>query len=107
MTTSRRAAGLGLLAVSDSAFAADLPALVGKAAVAAPPPAYSWTGLYVGGHLGAAWADNDWFFPSDSINSVAQKPIGTPFRSPIVRNQQAALQTDYGAPTPGTFNVPS
>jgi outer membrane immunogenic protein len=27
---------------------------------ALPPATYSWTGLYVGGHLGTGWANNDW-----------------------------------------------
>src|ERR1700756_5377092 len=98
------AAVLGLLAASGSAFAADLPALVYKVPVAAPVPAYSWTGLYVGGHLGGAWANNDWFFPSDPINSVAQRPTGIPF-SATIRNMQEALQIGYQGPTVGPFNV--
>lgn len=48
-------AALALL-VSASSQAADLRPVY-KAPVAAPPPAYSWTGFYVGGHVG--WADSD------------------------------------------------
>ena len=39
------------------ASAADLPR---KAPVTAPvPPVYSWTGFYVGGHVGALWTKAD------------------------------------------------
>jgi len=42
--------------------AADLPA---KASIytSQPPVAYNWTGFYVGGHVGAGWATNDWNAP--------------------------------------------
>jgi opacity protein-like surface antigen len=101
------AAVLGLLTVSGSASASDFPPLIYKAPAAAPAPAYSWTGLYVGGRLGGAWANDDWFFPSDPINSVAQRPTGIPFNAPPVGDVTAAIQTDYGSPTVGPFNVSS
>jgi high affinity Mn2+ porin len=47
---------LGLLALTGSAAAADLP-------VKAPPPAataYDWTGVYVGGHIGYAAGSSRW-----------------------------------------------
>ena len=81
------AAALGVVGASGSAFAADLQPVY-KAPVAAAP-AYSWTGLYVGGHVGGAWANNDWFFPSDSINSVAQEPVGTPFQGSFPNSRRA------------------
>jgi len=37
--------------------AADLPA---KAPMYKAPVAYSWTGLYVGGHVGSAWNTGEW-----------------------------------------------
>ncbi len=98
---------LGQLVASGSAFAADLPALVAKAPVGAPAPAYSWTGLYVGGHLGGAWGNDDWSFPGDPINSVAQRPTGIPAVSPPFRNVQAAIQNGYQGPTVGPFDVSS
>jgi opacity protein-like surface antigen len=104
------AAVLGQLAASGSAFAGDLPALVYKAPVAAPAPAYSWTGLYVGGHLGGAWVNNDWFFPSDPINSVAQRPTGIPYQGSFPNSPAglaAAIATGYQGPTVGPFNVSS
>ena len=73
-------AALGMIATSGGAFAADMP--VYKAPVSTPAPAYSWSGLYVGGHIGGAWSNNDWFLPNDPMNSVAQQPLGTPSRAP-------------------------
>lgn len=42
-------------------LAADIPARrpVMKAPVAAP--AYSWSGCYIGAHVGGGWGDKDWF----------------------------------------------
>ena len=50
-------AGAALIAMSLPSFAADLPA---KAPILAPAPIFSWTGLYVGGHIGGTWADVTW-----------------------------------------------
>ena len=47
---------MGLLALTGSAVAADMP-------VKAPPPAataYDWTGVYVGGHIGYAAGSSHW-----------------------------------------------
>lgn len=98
--------GFAIAAISSHAFAADMP--VYKAPVA--PPAYSWTGLYVGGHLGGAWANNDWFLPNDPINSVAQEPLGTPFEGSFPNSPAgfaAVLQSGYQGPTIGPLNVSS
>ena len=44
------------LVTGSAAFAADLPArMPTKAPVAVAAP-FSWTGCYVGGHVGAGWA---------------------------------------------------
>ena len=102
-------AALGILAASGGAFAADIASLVYKVPVAAPA-SYSWTGLYVGGHFGGAWADNDWFLPNDSINSVAQEPIGTPYQGSFPTSSAglaATIAQGYQGPTVGPFNVSS
>lgn len=46
--------GLSLLACDGAAFAADLPLKAPAAAV------FSWTGFYIGGHVGYAAADTNW-----------------------------------------------
>jgi outer membrane immunogenic protein len=43
------------VAVTQSAFAADMPVKAPVAVVAA-----TWTGIYVGGHGGYGWGHNDW-----------------------------------------------
>jgi len=51
-------AGAALLAFGTSvAGAADLPF---KGPPVYMPPAFSWTGCYVGGNLGGAWAQSEW-----------------------------------------------
>ncbi len=48
---------VGAVCITSIASAADLPR---KAPVAAPiTPVYSWTGFYVGGHVGALWQRSD------------------------------------------------
>jgi outer membrane immunogenic protein len=50
-------AALALMGVS--AQAADV--LVKKAPQRSAAPVWSWTGFYLGGHLGGAWGRSDWF----------------------------------------------
>jgi outer membrane immunogenic protein len=38
---------------------------------APPPVAYSWTGFYVGAHVGAGWSNNDW----KSVDSLGIAPF--------------------------------
>jgi outer membrane immunogenic protein len=61
------------LITGSAAFAADLPARMPvKAPVAVAAP-YSWTGCYVGGHIGAGWAHTNF---SDALgNRIA--PVGS------------------------------
>jgi len=66
---------LAVVATSGAAFAADVLVKAPPVYKAPVSTAYSWTGLYIGGHIGGAWANNDWSFPFDSLNSVVQEPI--------------------------------
>jgi outer membrane immunogenic protein len=51
-------AGVALIALTTGmAAAADLPGAPAPVYVA---PMFTWTGFYIGGNIGAAWADNDW-----------------------------------------------
>src|SRR6202051_4954258 len=53
--------GAALIALAAPAFAADMPARTyTKAPVyTAPEVVYNWTGFYIGGHLGGAFAGNN------------------------------------------------
>jgi outer membrane immunogenic protein len=49
-----------LIAFADVGFAADMaPRMVPKAPVAVPVAAFSWTGCYIGGHIGGGWGRKD------------------------------------------------
>ena len=53
------------LGLTSAALAADMPV---KAPPPPPPPVFSWTGFYLGGNIGAAFAHNNW---SDVTRGVA------------------------------------
>jgi outer membrane immunogenic protein len=62
------------LLVAAPAFAADLPPRPAPVAYRAPPPAvvyFSWTGFYLGGNIGGAWANRN----------VTENFFGTNFNS--------------------------
>jgi len=65
-------AGISTLALvaAGSANAADLPIKAPPPAVAAPVP-WTWTGFYVGAHIGSAWASEDWTDPFEGKSLVA------------------------------------
>ena len=53
------------LVFAGSALAADLPASIpAKAAPVVAPIAYSWTGCYLGGHVGAGWSRTGYSEPN-------------------------------------------
>ncbi len=54
------AAGAGLLASAAApACAADLAVRSGTAPIFAPVPAFTWSGAYLGGHVGGIWGKHD------------------------------------------------
>jgi outer membrane immunogenic protein len=59
--------GAAAMAIAGSAMAADMPPRTyTKAPVYTPPQAiYDWTGFYIGGHIGGAFADNNSLEGSD------------------------------------------
>jgi outer membrane immunogenic protein len=59
-----------------SARAADLPVVRRPAAVAPvvyAPPVYNWSGIYVGGNLGAGFASSSWSDPFSGANNTFDK----------------------------------
>ena len=63
-------AGMISMGAVGAASAADMPV---KAAPPPPPPLPSWTGFYLGGDIGGAWAD------SSSTTLFTDSTIATPF----------------------------
>src|SRR5262245_25850581 len=61
---------LATVLIAGAAHAADLPtkAPIRKAPIAVP---FSWTGFYIGGHVGYGWGDKEWsdFFDPVTINN--------------------------------------
>ncbi|HLH12411.1 MAG TPA: outer membrane protein [Methylovirgula sp.] len=53
-----------LAITAGGAFAADLPNSKGPPMFAPPPPAFTWTGPYIGGQVGYQWGTSDPFFTS-------------------------------------------
>ena len=60
---------LAVFAVIGMATAANAADMAVKARPLPPPaPIFSWTGFYIGAHVGGAWFDKDWFVPLTPIN---------------------------------------
>lgn len=59
---------IATVAVSSTAFAADLPARTYTKAPVIAASAYNWTGFYVGVHGGGDWFNKNWYLPVSPIN---------------------------------------
>ena len=64
------------------AFSADLPVRIPvKAPVAAPIPHFSWTGCYVGAHVGGGWGQkdfaDDFFTPASGLTNASSPQANT------------------------------
>jgi outer membrane immunogenic protein len=72
--------GASLLALAGAASAADLSRPTYKAAPP-PPPAWSWTGFYIGAHVGAGWSTTEADITSISAGGLgafgAQFPLSS------------------------------
>ena len=51
--------GIALTMLTGAASAADLPRRAAPPPVYIPPPAFTWTGIYIGTHTSYAWSEND------------------------------------------------
>lgn len=63
-----------LAMLGSPALAADM--LVKKAPPRTPLPVWSWTGFYIGGHIGGAWAKSDWFEDDSMSGAGGLAPAG-------------------------------
>jgi outer membrane immunogenic protein len=62
--------------ISHMAVAADMPIIKGPEPFVAPAPAFTWTGLYVGGSAGYGWASyNHTFNTVGHFNSAANQTL--------------------------------
>jgi outer membrane immunogenic protein len=52
-------AGTSMLGLASAAYAADLARPAYKAPPPPPPPIFSWTGFYIGAHVGGAWGTTE------------------------------------------------
>src|SRR5216684_670453 len=78
----RLLAGVGLMVLGGSAWGADVPVRIPVKVppVVAPPAEFSWTGCYLGGHVGGGWGRKDWsnasgFELSNSAPLFALSPL--------------------------------
>lgn len=70
---------LMLLASVTGATAADLPRQYSKAQPMVAAPAFSWTGIYLGAHIGGAFAAHD-FFGNNDARLMGGGQIGVDFQ---------------------------
>src|SRR5690348_10880903 len=93
---------LGALVASSSAQAADLP--FKAAPQAAPAPAFDWSGIYIGAHVGGGWATNDISDPGLGIVGplLGVPPVQTVDSSGILGGVQAGWNYQIGRFVIGT-----
>jgi outer membrane immunogenic protein len=70
------------MAVTAPAFAADMAARYSKAPAPAPVMVYNWTGCYIGGNVGGAWA---------RIRETSVRVAGVPFVSDFGSNEATGV----------------
>jgi outer membrane immunogenic protein len=104
-TMSRRllfaGAALALVAASP-AFAADMPAPAYTKAPAYVAPIFNWTGFYVGGHAGGAWANQA---STEIAPGTAAFPTGAAFSKNNLSGFLGGVQTGYNWQVNNNFVV--
>jgi outer membrane immunogenic protein len=69
-------AAVGAL-LTGSATAADMRIRKAPPPPPAPPVFFSWTGCYIGGHIGGLWAEKEWFVRDPNFPEVFGQSEGT------------------------------
>ena len=74
-------ASVAAFGLAGSAFAADLPSRAPPPIYVPPAPIFTWTGLYLGGHIGYAWDNNNltgWgpYYAFSGVNYAPSGVIG-------------------------------
>jgi len=72
-----------------SAHAADLPLRTAAPPAVYSPPALTWSGIYLGAHVGYGWSDFQFNNPSVTINSPVALPFGSSVTVPLERKFDA------------------
>jgi outer membrane immunogenic protein len=86
------------------ANAADLP--VRKAPPPAPPPVFSWTGFYIGAHVGAGWGTTESEITSVTVGGVAAPGFVLPLSQTEHNGWLAGGQIGYNFQTgPVVFGI--
>src|SRR4051812_23768723 len=73
------------IASTVAGFAADLPL---KARPAPPPEIWSWTGFYIGGHVGAGWGTTETSLTGISVPFI---PLNAAFSLPFSQNSRSGF----------------
>jgi len=76
-TTLLAGVATGALAIAAPAHAADLRMPVKASPIAAPVPYFSWTGCYIGAHVGWGWGNKDFNNPRNGNGSAEPSLAGT------------------------------
>lgn len=86
--------GVAFLTLGASALAADLQ--IRSPGKAPPPVAFSWTGLYVGVHLGYGLSTKEWYLPNQPNLSPGGLRLGSDTISGIVGGGQLGFNYQVG-----------
>ena len=83
--------------VASPAMAADMRARPLPPPPAPPIPVFTWTGCYVGGHIGGLWATKNWFF-NDPLFPEFHEPHGGHVAEGFLGGIQGGCDYQFGGP---------
>jgi len=79
---------------ASSAFAADLGGVYETPIAPAPAPVFSWTGFYLGGHVGYGWSNKDWTLVQNAGNEISNR-VGSQITSHEAVGVLGGVQLGY------------